>query len=271
MTYTVMQWMLIFYIYCFFGWCFESAFVSICSKKWVNRGFLRAPMLPIYGSGAICILFVCLPVKDQPVAVFILGIIFPTILEYVTGWLMERMFKMRYWDYSHKKYNLHGYICLTSSLAWGALSLIMVRYIHPPIGRMVEHMPKVWMAVTVIAISIVFVSDTIVSFRAAFDLRRALEELERVRMQMDEARVQLELARAEAHDFLEEIGQDIREENRRRQRESEAQLEELRTEFRRRLEQKRGFAVRSLLKSSPSATSRKFGESLRELKETLKK
>ena len=271
MIYTIPQWILLFYIYCFFGWCFESVYVSICLKKWVNRGFLRAPMLPIYGSGALCILIVCLPVKNNPIAVFILGIIFPTILEYVTGWAMERMFKMKYWDYSDKKYNLNGYICLTSSLAWGALSLIMVNFIHPPIGRLVEHIPTLILWILVVVISCVFVSDCIVSFRAAFDLSRVLQEMERVRTQIEETRVQLELARAEARDFIEDISQDIREENQRRQREMEVRMKELRSDFRTRMEKQNKFLVRAMLKAHPSATSRRFAGSLKQLRETLSK
>lgn len=268
-TYTLIQWIFLFYIYCFFGWCFESVYVSLCVRHWVNRGFLRAPMLPVYGTGALCILLVCLPVRGNPIAVFILGVIFPTILEYFVGWLMEQMFHMRYWDYSDKKYNLNGYICLTSSIAWGVLSLLLINLIHPPIGRWVESIPKLILLVLVLVISCAFVSDMIVSFRAAFDLRRVLEEMERVRTQIDETRVQLELARAEARDFIEEISQDIREENRRRQREIEARMEQLGEELRERLEKQNRFLPRAIIKANPSASSRRFAQSLQQLREMI--
>ncbi len=269
--YSLEQWMLLFYIYSFFGWCFESIYVSILQKHWVNRGFLRAPMLPIYGSGALCILIVCLPVKDNWIAVFILGIIFPTLLEYITGYVMELLFKMRYWDYTGKKGNINGYICLESSIAWGVLSLLLIQVIHPPIGRWVERIPHLVVIIAVVAISCAFVSDVIVSFRAAFNLRHVLEEMERVRTQLDSARVQLELARAEARDLLEEWGEEFREDNRRRQKMLEERAELLRREFMRRLEHQNRYFNRAILKAHPSATSRRFAESLRELREALEK
>ena len=269
--YSLEQWMLLFYIYCFFGWCFESAYVSLLEHHWVNRGFLRAPLLPIYGSGALCILLVCLPVKENSFAVFVLGVVFPTLLEYITGYVMELLFKMRYWDYTGKKGNINGYICLQSSIAWGFLSLLLIHFIHPPIGRWVERLPHLALLIVVIVISFVFVSDVIVSFRAAFNLRHVLEEMERVRMQLEEARVQLELARAEARDRLEELGEDIREDNRRRQKAQEERAELLRLEFMRRLEHQNRYFNRAILKAHPSASSRRFAESMRQLRAELEK
>ncbi|MCI6925702.1 putative ABC transporter permease [Butyricicoccus porcorum] len=269
--YSLEQWMLLFYIYCFFGWCFESAYVSLLEHHWVNRGFLRAPLLPIYGSGALCILLVCLPVKENSFAVFVLGVVFPTLLEYITGYVMELLFKMRYWDYTGKKGNINGYICLQSSIAWGFLSLLLIHFIHPPIGRWVERLPHLALLIVVIVISCVFVSDVIVSFRAAFNLRHVLEEMERVRMQLEEARVQLELARAEARDRLEELGEDIREDNRRRQKAQEERAELLRLEFMRRLEHQNRYFNRAILKAHPSASSRRFAESMRQLRAELEK
>ena len=269
--YSLEQWMLLFYIYCFFGWCFESAYVSLLEHHWVNRGFLRAPLLPIYGSGALCILLVCLPVKENSFAVFVLGAVFPTLLEYITGYVMELLFKMRYWDYTGKKGNINGYICLQSSIAWGFLSLLLIHFIHPPIGRWVERLPHLALLIVVIVISCVFVSDVIVSFRAAFNLRHVLEEMERVRMQLEEARVQLELARAEARDRLEELGEDIREDNRRRQKAQEERAELLRLEFMRRLEHQNRYFNRAILKAHPSASSRRFAESMRQLRAELEK
>lgn len=269
--YSLEQWMLLFYIYCFFVWCFESAYVSLLEHHWVNRGFLRAPLLPIYGSGALCILLVCLPVKENSFAVFVLGVVFPTLLEYITGYVMELLFKMRYWDYTGKKGNINGYICLQSSIAWGFLSLLLIHFIHPPIGRWVERLPHLALLIVVIVISCVFVSDVIVSFRAAFNLRHVLEEMERVRMQLEEARVQLELARAEARDRLEELGEDIREDNRRRQKAQEERAELLRLEFMRRLEHQNRYFNRAILKAHPSASSRRFAESMRQLRAELEK
>ena len=96
-TYTWYQWLAFFYVYCFLGWIFESTYVSLKQKRLVNRGFLRLPMLPLYGSGAVMMLWVSLPVRDSLPLVYISGFIAATALEYVTGAVMERLFKVRYW------------------------------------------------------------------------------------------------------------------------------------------------------------------------------
>ena len=124
-TYNWYQWLAFFYIYCFFGWIFESTYVSLKQKHFVNRGFLRLPMLPLYGSGAVMMLWVSLPVKNNLFLVYISGVIAATALEYVTGYVMEQLFKVRYWDYSSQKFQVHGYICLSSSIAWGFLTILM--------------------------------------------------------------------------------------------------------------------------------------------------
>ena len=136
-TYNTWQWLAFFYLYCFFGWIFESAYVSFKERRPVNRGFLRLPLLPLYGFGAVMMLWVSLPVKDNLLLVYFSGVIAATALEYITGYVMERLFRVRYWDYSNKRFQIHGYICLTSSLAWGGLTILMTEVIHQPVSRAV--------------------------------------------------------------------------------------------------------------------------------------
>ena len=121
--------------------------VHLCflkQKRFVNRGFLRLPMLPLYGSGAVMMLWVSLPFQDSLILTYISGVIGATALEYVTGYVMERLFKIRYWDYSNQPFNVHGYICLSSSIAWGFLTIFMTHLIHKPIERAVLAMPLYW-------------------------------------------------------------------------------------------------------------------------------
>ena len=125
--YTIHQWLLLFYLYCFAGWIWESCYVSLKKRKWINRGFLKGPLLPIYGSGAIVVLVSTIMVQNNTFLIFIIGMIAATILEYITGELMERIFHVRYWDYSDKPFNINGHICLLSSLAWGIFSVLLVK------------------------------------------------------------------------------------------------------------------------------------------------
>ena len=103
--YAVSQWLIFFFIYCFLGWIWECCYVSVRKHKWVNRGFLHGPFLPIYGSGAIVILISTIAVKDIVPLVFLLGMVSSTILEFCTGCCMEKLFGVRYWDYINLPHN----------------------------------------------------------------------------------------------------------------------------------------------------------------------
>ena len=176
-VYSPGQWALLFFFYCLCGWVWESCYVSAKQHHWVNRGFLHGPLLPIYGSGAIIILFVTLPVADNLWLVYILGLLAATALEYVVGAIMERLFKVRYWDYTKQPFNLHGYICLTSSIAWGFFSILLVRFVHPPIDRLLHKLPALLVNPLAGIITAAFLYDTVTSTRAAIDLREVLTKL----------------------------------------------------------------------------------------------
>ncbi len=194
MTYTQAQWLLLFFIYCLLGWVWETCYVSLRKRKWVNRGFLYGPWLPIYGSGAIAILFVTLPVQTNPALVFFLGMITATVLEYVTGVVMEKLFHMRYWDYSSQPLNVNGHICFHVSLAWGLFSLLMVRVIHPPIDRLISDIPADMADAVTLVLAIAFAVDTTSSVRAALDMKSLLAKLEDSKELLQQAETSLHTA-----------------------------------------------------------------------------
>jgi uncharacterized membrane protein len=191
-SYTMAQWLFFFYFYCFFGWCFESTFVSLKKRGFVNRGFMRGPFLPLYGSGAIMMLVVSMPFQHDILLTYIAGCVGATVLEYITGVVMEGLFKVRYWDYSGQKFNFKGYICLSSTLAWGGLTILMTRIVHKPIEQLVWDIPHNILMAVVFILTIYIVADFTLSFKAAIDLRDILvkleaakEELERVQRRLD--------------------------------------------------------------------------------------
>ena len=96
--YSIIQWLFFFYFYSFFGWCFESAYVSISKNRFVNRGFMRGPFLPLYGTGGIMMLLVSMPFQNNIFMVYVAGCLGATVLEYVTGVVMESLFMVRYGD-----------------------------------------------------------------------------------------------------------------------------------------------------------------------------
>lgn len=129
--YSLSQWALVFFLYGFAGWVWEVLLCRVKRGRWINRGFLFGPILPIYGFGALGMLFVCLPVKESVGKVAIVGTLAASTLEYAAGAVIERFLHVRYWDYSDQRMNLHGHICLMSALTWALFSVVVVCILHP--------------------------------------------------------------------------------------------------------------------------------------------
>lgn len=204
--YTMTQWLFLFYFYCFLGWCVESAYVSLKEKPphWINRGFMRGPFLPLYGSGAIMMLVVSAPFRHNIVLTYVAGCIGATILEYITGVTMEALFKVRYWDYSDQPLNFQGHICLGTTLAWGFLTILMTRVIHRPIEGLLYMIPDGLLAVFVFLLTVCIAGDFALSFRAALDIRDILLAMEKAKEEMAHMQKRLDVIAALTE---EEIGQ----------------------------------------------------------------
>lgn len=257
--YTIAQWLLYFFIYCFIGWCFESTYVSLKKRRFVNRGFLMGPFLPIYGSGAIMMLVVSAPFRDNMIATYFAGLVGATALEYVTGVTMEALFKVRYWDYSNQKFNFQGHICLSSSLAWGAFTVLLTKWIHKPIERIVMKIPQGAVIAIVSVIGAILVVDLVISVKAALDLRAVLYKLEKAKQEMGLLKRRLDVVIAIAN-----------EENEQRK----GQQKEQRGQWEQRIEERltqMGFLGRSVFKRNPGMISVRFKESMEELKSAAMK
>ena len=236
------KWVAYFFIYCFIGWCFESTYVSIKSRRLVNRGFLRGPFLPIYGFGAITILLA-------------------TLLEYVTGAIMESVFSMKYWDYSNQRFNIKGYICLSSSIAWGVFSVLLVKVVHVPVVRIVGNMNKTLLGVILLVVAAVTAVDFVFSFKNALDFRKIL---------VYQAAVKKELA--ELSERISETREAFSEMANEKQREYFARQEERISALKLELDAVRFKAEKfskSIIRSFPNSSSDRFGEALEDIKKKV--
>lgn len=191
-TYSFTTWIFIFYIYCFLGWIIESSIVSIRTKTLVNRGFLKIPMLPIYGFGSVMMLFVSLPIKDKPILIYFVGMIAATILEYISAVLIENIFKIKYWDYTEDKFNFQGRICLESSLFWGVLSVALTLFIHKPVENFVLSLKTNTIYIIVFIISIIFIIDFIISTKNALDFNKLLSFIYKIKTETENLKLQIE-------------------------------------------------------------------------------
>ncbi|MBR2038386.1 MAG: putative ABC transporter permease [Lachnospiraceae bacterium] len=182
-SYSAEEWLLLFYIYCFLGWCFESAYVSLRTGHLVNRGFMKAPFLPLYGSGAILLLWVSKVFEGNILLTYVVGLIAATLLELFTGMIMEMIFQIKYWNYSNQRFNFKGHICLTSSIAWGFMTLLVTRVIHEPIASVLLIIPEIVKDVVALLLTAILIWDFAYSLREALDLRDQLKSLKEIWME----------------------------------------------------------------------------------------
>lgn len=125
--YHIVNW---FFVYSILGWLIESVYMSICNKKVTNRGFMRGPICPIYGVGALTVYFILEPFSGNFIVLYFYGALLATILEYFTAILMIRMFGEVWWDYNDKPFNYKGILCLESTIAWGFYTVFMFAFLH---------------------------------------------------------------------------------------------------------------------------------------------
>lgn len=195
-------------------------------------------------------LIVSRPFQDSLLLTWLSGFAGATVLEYGVGWAMEQLFKVRYWDYSSQKFNFHGYICLSSSVAWGFLTIFMTHLIHRPIEKLVCGIPVILDLLLILPVTAVFLRDAFVCIREALDFGRSLERAKRIRQELDGLRVQTALLKMDAED---RIG------------EKRAELEEALLALR----DRRKRFLQSALRANPTMASHKYAEELKEMMKGL--
>ena len=169
---------LIFFIYSVLGWLMESIYVSILQKKIVNRGFLIGPDCPIYGYGSLIIILYLEQYKSNILTVFILGVAICSILEYITSYLMEKIFKARWWDYSDRKFNLNGRVCGENAILFGLGGILIIYIIHPFIKDLLNNINNLFLTILTIIFLIIYISDTITSFNIVNKLKKNLSNID---------------------------------------------------------------------------------------------
>ena len=173
--YHLMNWLI---IYSFFGWVWETCYVSVKSGKFVNRGFINGPLCTIYGFGAVSVYVILRPFSDNLLYLYLGGVAVATALEYVTAVLMESIFHTSWWDYSDNKFNFQGRICLGASLGWGAFTVILFKVLHPLVESIVILYPVYVGEIGICVIGVGYVVDFVFSAAAAFRIHEKLPVIE---------------------------------------------------------------------------------------------
>jgi uncharacterized membrane protein len=168
----------IFVIYGFLGWCVEVCFATVKTGKFVNRGFLNGPFCPIYGFGVMAVVLSLTSVKSNLLLLFIGSFLLATLLEFVTGYILERNFNQKWWDYSDSPLNIKGYVCFKMSFVWG-LACIGVVYILQPITlNFIDWLPNNVGVIILCLFALILVADTIVTVMSLLKLKREVYMLE---------------------------------------------------------------------------------------------
>lgn len=168
----------IFFTYSVIGWVIESTLVSIHEKKIINRGFLIGPYCPIYGYGSLVMILYLDQYKNNIVTVFFLAIIICSILEYLTSYLMEKLFKARWWDYSENKFNLNGRICGKNACLFGIGGVIIIYLVHPFLNSIAKLLNQNLFNILNIIFLIIFLTDTIISLNIVNKFKNTVSNIE---------------------------------------------------------------------------------------------
>lgn len=173
-----------FIIYAVLGWILEVIYHLYKSRDFVNRGFLYGPLCPIYGCAAV-LLIVFLDKPTYNLAyVFLGGVIIGTVIELITGYIMELAFHTKWWDYSHEKCNIKGYVCLRFSLLWGVLAVIIIRLINPGISKGVNWIIGNLGEVFYNIILILFIVDSVLTINSLITFRKLFIELQEILVEL---------------------------------------------------------------------------------------
>ena len=183
---TYFQICLYFLIYSFGGWVVEVIFHAVALGKVINRGFLNGPVCPVYGFGVLSVFALLNTIQSgghvmNEGMIFLFGVVLATAVELIAGWLLDVCFHARWWDYSDKPLNFHGYICLEFSLIWGLAIVMVVKVFQKYVEAQTSHTPATWEWVVVAVLYAVYLTDFIVTVAVIQGLNKKLTRLDKVR------------------------------------------------------------------------------------------
>lgn len=175
----VVKYVLFFFIYSFIGWLLEVVCKIIEKRKFVNRGFLIGPICPIYGFGVLFIITLIGENQGDYLAIFLKSIFICSILEYMTSFLMEKLFKARWWDYSRRKFNINGRICLETMIPFGLLGLLVTCFVHPLINGIINIFDYRLQLIVACVLFAIYVVDNIISYIVMFKIKKEINDTEK--------------------------------------------------------------------------------------------
>ena len=166
------QFILLFFIYSLIGWIVELITYGLENKRITDRGFLIGPYLPIYGTGGILMTLLLQKYANDPLVVILIGAIVCSALEYITSFLMEKLFKARWWDYSHMKFNINGRVCLLYAILFGLGGYVVIAFINPFLFSVFDSIPNLALNIVAITLSVILLIDYVITFRIINNIKK---------------------------------------------------------------------------------------------------
>ena len=200
-----------FFVYAFLGWCMEVSFAALRTGRFVNRGFLNGPVCPIYGVGVVIVLWVLEPLMGNNLLLVLGSVVLTSLLEWLTGFVLEKLFHQRWWDYSDEPFNIGGYICLRFSVAWGLACLFVLKIIHPTILWGIQAVPHTLGWVLLGIFSAAMAVDLAATVRTIARMNRQLSQLDELAGRLREVSNELGEHLAVRVIDAAEAGDDLRE------------------------------------------------------------
>lgn len=291
MSLTIYQLVSFFFIYGFLGWCTEVCFQALSKGKLVNRGFLSGAICPIYGVGVVLVVWLLDPLAPHGLLLFAGSVVLCSLLEWSTGFALEKLFHQKWWDYSQEPFNIGGYICLRFSIMWGLACVFVVSIIHPTITWLVALLPHTLLLVTLLVLSAAFLLDCAATIKTMLGLNAELRRIDegaahlrelsddlterlyenslKAKNEAGRAREEAEEwkqhARAEA-DNLKELAEQEKQKLKGRAELERKALAKHRREMQEDLARKLTPSQRRLLKAFPDARSTKYAEAMKEIR-----
>lgn len=284
-----------FMIYAFFGWCTEVIFQALGKGIVVNRGFLNGPICPIYGCGVVSVLLLLehlgsrYPETTNAAGIFVVGVFLATGIELFGGWILDKAFHARWWDYRDRKFNLNGYVCPQFALIWGFGILLVVRIVHPFIRNLLMLPGETkWGWGILIVLYVIFLADISTSVSIMVGLNKRFAELNELKQAMrvvsdklsskigeesldtkqkvEIARLEVALGKAELKDAIENAQDEIRDKIQDAGHELERNLEERKKELMDKVFARKHFGMGRMIFANPTFDHREYKHWLREIR-----
>lgn len=186
-NYSTYEIMWIFVIYAFLGWLFEVAFAASKNKgKFINRGFLNGPFCPIYGFSILTVVVLLTPLKSNLLLLFVGAILLTTFFEFVTGYVLEKAFHQKWWDYTECSMNIRGYICVWISAFWGFACTLIIYLVQPLVDDVIQYLSNNTGNMAIVLIIAILIVDAIMTVISLLKVKKKIRSLEDIMVRIDE-------------------------------------------------------------------------------------